>query len=281
MDQKSLDEWEKKYRINSIRQMFRSESAEKEAIITENKLMEFENAAEFMLATLNTKREIQIGDTIIWYNEGIKHYVPGKDENLLSRIKENTLFSTLKGEYSIGTLEERKPNKQGRIIMSATNGSLDARWQSGPFTMYKNGQPWGVRKFVHELYVTTQTMGCFPGGCNTQSTIYLRVKAEYRDSRGNWPNAGDARSVFINVSSIGPEYLSSGSLIAPYYAGNTFIYNSYVTTNNLVFGLAVGYGPTYSGYSPQWSVDVSGYIYQNFNGDLLSNAWNNEAYPLW
>jgi hypothetical protein len=279
MDEKSLDEWEKKFNINSLRKLFKAKSTDSQVLISDE-LNSFENASEFMLATLNTNGEIQVGDTIIWYNKGVKHYVPNKNEDLLIRIKKNPKESTILGEYSIGILGERETNKQARITISANNGSLNAFWQR-QFTYYRNGSPYGIRKYVHELYVQTQSMRCFPGGCDTQSTIYLRVKLEYRDSRGNWPAAGEARQVTVNVNSTDAQYFSSGSLIAPYYFGNSSIITSATVNSTQVFGIAQGYGPTYNGYSPQWSVDVSGSIYQYIIGDLSSNAWNNEAYPLW
>ncbi|NOS55694.1 MAG: hypothetical protein HOP37_05485 [Cyclobacteriaceae bacterium] len=277
MNGDALDEWENKFKISSIRKYFKAGYDEKN-----DYLNSFENASPSLQATLNASGEVIIGDTIVWFSNGIKHFVPSKDESLLSSIKANPSESKFTATYSITKVQDQN-NNLARVIVDG-NGK-ESRWQRD-FTYYKGNMNTnaGLRKYVHELYATTQAFGCWRQGCNTQSQIYLRIKLEYRGSGGSWDwrPAGEQRSVTLNLNSFDAQYFSSGSLVVPFYAGNNWVNSSYVVNGDLVWPIASGSGPNYSGYRAHWSVELSGSIYHFITDDaLLSNRWNNEGYPLW
>lgn len=277
MNDKTLDEWEAKYNFSSIRKYFNA------SFDANNKILNsFENASPSWQATLNTNCEVLIGDTIVWFNGGIKHYIPNKNEALLQSIKRNPANSRFTSEYSIKLQDKKKAQVAERIIIGSN--TLDARWQK-KITYYKGSMNVnaGERKYVHEIVTSTQGFGCTPQFCDTYSQINLRVKLEYRDSRGNYPPAGEYRSVTLNIVSTDAYYRPSYFLTSPWFAGTTYINEGPIITNgNLVRGIASGYGPNYSGYPAVWDVDISGSIYHYILDDaLLSNRWNNEAYPLW
>jgi hypothetical protein len=227
-------------------------------------------------AILNAEGEVKVGETIVWYNNGLKHFIPNNNENLLSKIKLDPSLDKNPGWYSIKPYNGSKENVgEGRIYISG----LDARHQR-EFT-YINGTP---RKFVHEIYVYSEVGYYWQNGQGYQSISYvlLNVKLEFKNSKGKWRVAGEPRNISINLAMASPQYYSSGSLVNPTTYPSTAVnltFNNSQDRYDIV--LASGSGPTYYGYSPAWNIDVSGTIYQYIVNDLTSNAWNNTGNPLW
>lgn len=280
MDEKSFENWDVNSGISSLRKYFKSFYNPADSVLNS-----FENASPTMQATLNTNCEVLIGDTIVWYNQGIKHFIPNKNEQLLKQIKNFPSQSEFKSDYSILPTGQKENNKSGRTIIGSNN--VDATWQNR-FTYFKGNLNTnaGERKYVHEIYTTTQGIACRPGSCDTYSEVSLRIKLEYRDSRGRYYPAGETRRITLNLTSYDAQYRSSGSLVAPFYAGNNFVNGVFLTSGDLVWRIANGRGPNYSGYPAQWSIDISGSIYHEITDAAIqfgtnTSAWNNEAYPLW
>ena len=76
---------------------------------------------------INSKGEIQIGDTIIWFNNGLKHYVLNEDETRLAEVKRNPAKSSLTSNFIITRVPFGKDHSEERIEL--TIGGLDARHQ--------------------------------------------------------------------------------------------------------------------------------------------------------
>lgn len=229
-------------------------------------------------AILNAEGEVKVGETIVWYNNGLKHFIPNNDENLLIKTKLDPSLDKNPGWYSVkpyNGIGSKENVAEGRSYIS----SLDARHQK-EFT-YINGTQ---RKFVHEINIYTEVSYYFANGQGYQSysIAYLNVKLEYKTSKGKWRVAGEPRNISINLAMASPQYYSSGSLLVPIVTPSTAVnltFNNSQDRYNIV--LASGSGPTYYGYSPAWNIDVSGTIYQYIVGDLTSNAWYNTGNPLW
>lgn len=229
---------------------------------------------------LNKNAEYQINDTIVWYNKGIKHFIPNQDESLLEKIKKNPELSTIKGEYFFSTFEERDTENARTTI--SLNG-LDARHQR-EFSYYGNR-----RKYVHELYTYTETVGV-SSGYTFHTELHLKIKLEwYGSSSRKWRPAGESRQMnysinySIRVVNINTGYTFISIPNSGYFTGNLANNVTRSSDVDLLIGSAIGTTiyPDYFGH-PTWDVEISGSIYHKIVDDpSSSNAWTNSGYPLW
>ncbi len=237
---------------------------------------------------LNANAEIQIGDTIIWYNNGIKYYIPGASEAELQRIKVHPEQARLKAMYEIKTAPVRLNTNDQDITAPASiylSNSADARHQ---YEFWQQAPAAGWRKYVHEVAAYTDYAYVAPNTCG-QATYwyntgcYLYIKLEWKGRRG-WNPAGESRNISYNLTCSGSSASPRGCGIVDYLGFYTTPVGSTTQSSNLtlVLGTAGGYTVSSSGYYPiGWTLSVEGSISQNVVGDVPSNAWTNTGYPLW
>lgn len=225
--------------------------------------------SDVLKTILNKDAEYELGDSIIWFNNG-KLYAFAKDEQAnMSSLKKTPNKCKLIGSVGLRKIE----NSKLKSVNIGLNGG-DARNQKQFTQQYY--QPCGStlkavsgnRKYVHEIY--DESYAYYPGPV-IYSYLHLRVKLEWKGS-GGWKAAGEQREIRINVSGSANMYPSGvgGAYRIPdkFYdcSGNV----------DIVFMSVVGAYP----WTPSWTVSMSGTIYQKVKGDLVSNAYTNSGI-LW
>jgi hypothetical protein len=191
---KYLNNWEDQVGIKSLR---------RDTNMSED--LENFHFPELLLTIINHNGEYMVNDTIIWYNKGYKHYIPNKDENQLSKIKQNPALSKIKfpaGATLIPLNEVVKSNvplNESKVKITSvtmTNGSIDARYQKEFYNDYGN-----LRKIIFELYHYTEQ-----GPVGYNSYLYTRIKQEYKGK--NWAPAGETMEKWIKNLSFRHGYYS-------------------------------------------------------------------------
>ncbi|RQO73958.1 hypothetical protein DBR43_00695 [Pedobacter sp. KBW06] len=177
-----LDAWENNKQFSSLRRD--TTSAED--------LQAF-NFPQFFSTFINPNGEYMVGDTIVWYHNGLKHMVPNKDEALLARIKANQGLSKIK--YTAGSekikeqeikesVQSRGSGKVMQVVLGG--GAVDARYQK-EFT-----NDWGhPRKIVIEIYNYVEA-----GPIGYNSYLITRIK-QYWKGKSTWKPAGEAMKKYI------------------------------------------------------------------------------------
>ncbi len=243
---------------------------------------------------LNANGEVQVGDTIIWYNKNVKHYIPNADENRLQQVKQDPSSSSLRGSYTLTLTAPRSQLVQNGVTGGMNtptaeyiylSNNTDARHQREFYQYYPAG---GTRKYVHEVGVYTDYSYIAPNTCgqatyNYYTGCYLYIKLEWKGRHG-WNTAGETREINYDLSCSGNATVARGCGIVDYLGFFSAPVGSAVQNSNLTLVLVTRSGltvnsPTY--FSIGWSLNVSGTIYQHVQGDLSSNEWYNTAYPLW
>ncbi|MFL5349108.1 MAG: hypothetical protein ACJ8AT_30275 [Hyalangium sp.] len=288
MDERELEAWEARLKIESYQERFKTLGRNNEAGELSAADEEFFKFPVSYRTVINVNGEVQVGDSILWYDNGNIYSVPSNDEALLQRIKENPSLATPKGKYSIARLSEGvlgdSEVKSGQRVGIDMLGGLDARHQ---YEFYQYGDTGSKRKYVHELFSYTQVTW-YPDGYSYNSNLYLRIKLEWR-GRSSWKPAGETRNIKYSLDSsavlcnmhVPP--VTSQSQCGFLYT-NSYITGDFVRSSDLdvLMGTASSYQYTNTGGgNPYWSVEVSGSIYQHVQGDWPSNAWSNYGYPLW
>jgi hypothetical protein len=296
LSEEELDQWEHSKGIASLRSALKQYYADSSELIDEK----LEGLASFNFpktfqSLINTDGECRLGDDLIWYHDGLKHYVPNADEALLAQIKTNPALSAITAKA--GATTEDVASETNRVTLGAN--SLDARhqWEFWQYSYY--GYPnRGRRKYVHEivtyseqntLYEICKKKGCYkcevelcPVSYYFYSTAFVRIKMEWRGKR--WRPAGENREILYNLALEG---------ILRVWDGGALVYtntNSYFASRPLFIGRDTyvtiasfsGSGPTWisDGLFIRWELDVSGNIQQRVVGDSNS-PWNNQGFPLW
>jgi hypothetical protein len=291
LDKSSTEEitrFEQTYHHASFRTMVNAVAEDYTFTEAESDLRKLPQGLQTML---NKAGEVQIGDSIVWYNKNVKHYVVAADEAALQSVKQHPTDATVRGGYglkfdvpvnqNIGGGKGNDPVPSWIVIM---NGA-DARHQK---QFWQNSPAAGWRKFVHEVGLFTDY---YSQGSNTcgQATYfyytacYLYIKMEWKGCC-NWKPAGENREISYNLTCTGNSTVARGCGIVDYpgfYAtpsGST-VRNSEL---NLTLGTSGGYTVSNPSYYPiYWSLNVEGNIYQHVVGDSQYNEWNNTGYPLW
>jgi hypothetical protein len=288
---KSNDEtrvnFEKKPGFISFRNAINNVAEDHAYSVAETELMNMPPAIQLML---NSNGEVQVGNDIIWYNNGTKYYVPETDAAQLEKIKQNPDMAAAAKKSSY-FLKFSKPKSNtgtssGGIVPNWVylSNSADARHQR---EFWQNSPAAGNRKYVHELGVYTDYYYVAPNTCG-QATYsyytgcYLYIKMEWRGRR--WKPAGETREINYNINCSGSTSVARGCGIVDNFGfnvnpvANTTSNGTYTITMFTFSNLTV----SNSGYYPiGWSVNVEGTIYQHVVGDVTSNEWYNTGYPLW
>ncbi|WP_338766390.1 hypothetical protein WAF17_03675 [Bernardetia sp. ABR2-2B] len=224
-------------------------------------------------AIINENGEYQIGNSIVWYNDGFKYFVNNEEE--LKSIKENPSLSTKKAKVE-SKIVGKMPSLQ-RVVLGAN--TIDARHQR---EFFQNNNSGSKRKYVHELVTYTEYLGAyhpiFGNGYTIISYLYLNIKLEYKGNRrrSRWKPAGESRRVFYSLS--GSSTISFDGLSQP---TNSFNFSEDLTRSGdrqLSLG---GFSTGFETKSPVWTVEVNGFIDHSVVGDVASNRWFHEGYPMW
>ncbi len=221
-----------------------------------------------LLAIFNHNSEIEINNSIVWFNQGSLYAFSKNDEPILKSLKEKLEKCKL-----IGTIKVSKINSNLLKTISMGLNSFDARNQKQFVQQYYQPcggvrqQVNGDRKYIHELYTTsfTDMLGY------TTAELHLRIKLEYKGSK-YWKPAGEQRTINISVS-------------------GTAIYNQGVTHITMPYSLIKNYTcsgdrnellcyQSVNGSGAGWEVSMNGTIYQLVNGDVTTNGWYNSG-TLW
>jgi hypothetical protein len=251
----------------------------------ENTLMNMPPAIQTLL---NRDAEVQVGDDIVWYNNGTKYYVPETDAAQLEQIKQNPALADKKSSYF---LEYNKPKNNatsdnGGITPNwiYLNNGADARHQ---LQFWQNAPAAGWRKYVHGVssytdyyYVASNT--CGQPTYQYYTACYLDIKMEWKGSK--WRPAGETRQITCNLTCQGSTTVARGCGIVDYpgFYITPVISTTSNTTYTITMGSYFGYTVSNSAYYPiGWSINVEGTIYQHVVGDVLSNQWYNTGFPLW
>ena len=222
---------------------------------------------------LNKDGEVLIGDTLVWYaRNGKKHFILNKDESELNRIRLDPSQSKLMASY---TARPIKNSSKSGIQNRAPVHDLDARYQHE--WNWRGDSNWR-RKFVNELYVWWDAS-------HYHSQIFIRIKDERWASIGwfqyDWRPTQDTRIIAYNLTASAT--LLGGHIY--YYGGGptewTYSGSNYMQTNSdyQIFIAQDNY--IYQQYNDDWSIEVSGNIYQWLPNDYPYNAWEINGFPLW
>lgn len=148
-------------------------------------------------ATLLDKNQTyQIGDTIVFFDNGYQYFIPKKDEQLLQKLKKQENVDVLK--YKMEAKVTEKSDKNARVAMG-TN-SVDARYQ---YRFWTDGG--SERKIIFEIATVTYYCG---SGCAPTIELLTRIKQEWKNSKGQWLPAGETMQKRISNLSYSFTYTS-------------------------------------------------------------------------
>jgi hypothetical protein len=236
------------------------------------------NFPEGFLATLNEKGEVKIGDEIIWYHNGNKYFIPASEEANLETVKQSP--NRIKKFFPYLT----SVPKNARQYITVT--SLDARNQKEFFPLDASGA--GLvgsdRKYVHEIYgkFDPYTDPSLPGIQLHKAYFILRLKMEWRGSRGWNANASEPRTESVSIS--GFAKLPGMGRLSGYDLGPNFTLNdtrSNIRENveyTLVIADVVG---GFTNGNNWWDCEINGTLTSSFVGaTAASGEWINTG-ALW
>ncbi|MBB5648399.1 hypothetical protein [Pedobacter cryoconitis] len=198
--------------------------------VEEGGLMDTFDFPEFYAAVINEKGEYMVGDTIVWFNKGLKHMVPGRNEAKLAAIKENPATSEISYKAGNVALNSNSAVKSGQTkTMSVQLGKNDgdARYQK-EFT--HDNDPGSIRKIIFEIQNYVEGSGQF----GTMSVLYTRIKQEYKGSK--WRPAGETMEKSISNGSYTIQYNSTFDNSVKYLSGS-IPFLTQTDGNNLVYGI--------------------------------------------
>ena len=274
--EEQLNSWEKQIGFSSLRKELHELYLGDQQLSSDLQKLEDFNFPRGHLSVLNSKGECLIGDTIVLYLNGLKHFIPNKDEKMLADIRNNPSLSKVKGVAGGKILPNSQTTTSSLVTLGANQ--LDARYQK-QFTSqkYQGNNSVGPKKFVHELVAWSETSNSL----YFHAKLFVRSKLEY-NSNGTWKQAGEYRQITYNMYATytlngfdafgNPSSVSgSQSLVStgPYEL-RRFEYELLIRDIN--FGST---GPF------SWSTEVSGNIAQIMDGDVQANYWQSSGSPLW
>ncbi len=218
---------------------------------------------------INWNKEFEIGENIIWLNEGIMYAIPKSQENEIEQLKLNP--NQLEAIGDIVPIQENNSNRTTRFCA----GKRDSRHQR-EFHQYSY-QPCGgsfsnttgKRKYVHEVLNESFS---FYGA--RYSNLYLKVKLEYRYRNRKWKSAGEHRKIDINVYG---DFQVVGET-------HFFNINGSFDCSRDVTALIVSHPPYYSASYYCFDLYMAGAITQQIKGDSYINRWTSSgsfSNPLW
>jgi hypothetical protein len=233
-------------------------------------------------AILNKNSEFELGNDIIWFNNGNFYTLP-KGESNVEAFKCNPDTSMKVGLINIKPVIER--NDKGAIIWN--NNTLDSRnqlefWQSSYQSCGEAliiGGGW--RKYVHEVY--GESFIILSGvGYHIYSSLWLKIKLEWKGNRGGWKVAGEQRNIKLTDLHGTAWWGWPQTYVADLdieYADSCFTNYGSFRGEKLVWLTGLG-GEEYEGQADYWDLTLTGTIYQHVIGDDMSQAWWNGP-SLW
>lgn len=249
-----LKNWENQHGFKSLR------AAEP----VEGGLMDTFDFPDFYAAVINENGEYTVGDTIVWFNKGLKHMIPGKNEAKLAAIKKNPATSELSFKAGTEILNSNSSIKSGQIqIMSVElgPGTIDARYQKEFRNDY---DPGSIHKIVFELHHYVESKGQF----GFMSVLYTKIKHEYKGSR--WRPAGEPMEKSISNLTYTIRHNSTFDNSVKYLNG-TVPFVAQTDANDLVY--TIGRFTTPQG---KITADVRG----NYHAKVLFDGYSTGIYDL-
>lgn len=256
------------------------------AVSNELKDLESFNFPPSFAKILNSKGEVKIGNEVIWYHSGKKYFIPVSSEAQIKNIKltPGNIAKVANAGSNVTPVKLKNVSLEAvsnRVYLDEND--LDARHQREFNQVYPaNGGP---RKYVHEVVAFSDGYWInTPNGSiyNWFAQINLRIKMEWKTSKGKWRPAGETRDVSVNIQS---NAILKDAGVGGYAYGPSISANYSTQTNSDYYvGLARYNGSGTPPSSQYWQLDLWGTIYQHVVGDNASNAWYNtgtSTSPLW
>lgn len=275
--------WESQNNKNSLRYVLASAPADHEYSEAENELMKFPKSH---LSLLNKDSEVQVGDSIVWYNKGNKYYVHKEQESELAKIKQDEQYAKtfIRQTYStrVQPLNKRTDHRISKVTMGLN--VLNAKYQR-EFTQVSPSS--GCRKYVNEIWTYGESYYAndpFCGAFNSwYTTATLYIKLEWKNcSRSTWNPAGESREISYNLT----RDVKLRNVVMPCTTSEVTNLTAYGTISDSQIrsselGVLLYSWSGNSKYTPYYEIELSGNIYQHIVGDIQSNEWNLIGYPLW
>ena len=150
----------------------------------------------FITTLINNKREYQIGNTIIYLEEGKVYHIPESQEATLKVqgwFKANLLGEMQKGSLKVVSFDENNGTERRKGGNSTESNSTERGWADAKY-QYQYNAIGHTFKQVFEVSAIVKD-----NGNNQVTTIYVKQKLEYWFkrwwTRGSWQDAGDFRNV--------------------------------------------------------------------------------------
>jgi hypothetical protein len=160
---------------------------------------------------LNERGEYMIGDTIVWYNKGLKHFIPNKNEELLSRIKLNPSLSKNTAKAGGNIVKTKMGN--GNLVTQSTIIQANSQTIEKSHAFSLTGDGANQRRWVYELVSYIDYIGS--GADNYYVELFMRFKLQWLSPSNNvYYQAGDPRTYGIDI-----------------YCGNSYNLPSYTAYN--------------------------------------------------
>jgi len=195
MDQDQLTNWRKQFKFKSLDEKLVevAQSADDDLVVDET----YRTFPKSHLYMLNSDGEIKIGESIIWYSKGLKHFV--ESEEKLAAIKNDPSQSERKMPYTVAAINltstgKEKINAKSGDFTHANGLYADNQF---PFSWCSNGTQ---RKYIHELYTFSEALFPDGDGYTYFAYLYLRMKLEYKSGSHSWSPAGEGRSIYWNLA---------------------------------------------------------------------------------
>lgn len=236
---------------------------------------EFSKFPSSYLMMLNKDGEVRIGNTIVWYNQGTKHFASSEDE--LKAIKANPLISKVKQQYALMPVEPASERAGARTTTDVgMGGNVNLQTNFDWCNMVGN-----LRKHIFELYALQDGGQGFPGGYTYHTILYFRIRMEYRSS-GTWKTAGDWRWIRYNITVNATVVNGSNQSVVPQFIVTSNLYPDYMNRNsgiseNLIEGT---FNYTYGTVGPKYVVTVTGTIGQAITDQIPSASGGGQC-NLW
>jgi len=226
-----------------------------------------EQYSNVLKTILNKDSEYELGDSIIWFNNGNLYAFAKNEQANISALKTNPNKCHLMGYVSLSIIENSK-------LKSANLGlhGLDARNQKTLYEQYY--QPCGgnliahtgMRKYVHEIYDES-----IAASGVIQSHLHLRIKLEYQGSKG-WKAASELTEINVNV--VSGSYMYPSGEPKPMQPPPYHAFSEYHNCSGTLDIMLLNVNDSNNQY---WVVSIEGSIYQKIMGDVDTNAWTDDG----
>ncbi|MDI9878168.1 hypothetical protein [Flectobacillus longus] len=186
--QEELNAWEKQNSFVSLRSINNSIQD------TESKKLSLFNFPSYYETLLNADGEYVIGENLVWFNNGQKHFIPNRDEKVLSEVKLNPSLSKIHGAVGIVKSEILNPE----IKTDASNWSFGNAYNV--YVKYFNqwGDSGSKRRSTYQFNIWRDYNWEDNAAVYYFDRIFVKVIYEYQGSQ--WRRAGEPRKISWNFS---------------------------------------------------------------------------------